>query len=60
MAFLLFHYSNNAFWVWLPRSCDLIALDYFLLGYVKIHKNKPQLIPELKYEIIRVIGEIEP
>jgi len=47
---------------WPPRSCDLTSLDYFLWGYVKsqVYKNNPQSIPELKDEIIRVIGEIEP
>jgi len=47
---------------WPPRSCDLTPLDYFLWGYVKsqVYKNNPQSIPELKDEIIRVIGEIEP
>jgi len=46
-------YSN-----WPSRSCDLTPLDYFLWDYVKsqVYKNNPQSIPELKDEIIRVIG----
>ena len=48
-----------------PKSCDLSPsdlspLDYFLRGYVKsqVYKNNPPSVPELKNEIIRVIGEI--
>jgi hypothetical protein len=45
-----------------PRSCDLTSCDYFLWGLVKsrVYVNKPRTIPELKSEIRRVIGEIEP
>jgi len=43
---------------WPLRSCDLTPLDYFLWDYVKrVHKNNLQSIPELKYKIIRVIGD---
>lgn len=47
---------------WPARSCDLTPLDYFLWGYVKgkVYANNPQTISELKNEIRRVIGEIEP
>ena len=47
---------------WPPRSCDLTPLDFFLWGHVKgeVYKNNPQSIYELKQEIVRVIGEVEP
>jgi hypothetical protein len=47
---------------WPPRSCDLTPCDFFLWGYVKsqVYANKPRTIPELKAEIRRVIGGIEP
>jgi hypothetical protein len=45
-----------------PRSRDLTPCDFFLWGFVKsrVYANKPQTVPELKKEIRRVIGEIEP
>lgn len=45
-----------------PRSCDLTPLDFFLWGYVKekVYANNPTTIPELKNEIRRIIGEIQP
>jgi hypothetical protein len=44
------------------RSCDLTPCNFFLWGFVKsrVYAKKPQTIPELKAEIRRVIGEIEP
>jgi len=47
---------------WPPRSCDLTPMDFFLWGYVKAHvyQNKPRTIEELKEEIRRVIGELDP
>ena len=35
---------------WLPRSCDLTPLDFFLWGYLKsqVYTNKPQTIEALK------------
>ncbi|CAI6366855.1 unnamed protein product [Macrosiphum euphorbiae] len=47
---------------WPPRSCDLTPMDFFLWGYVKAHvyENKPRTIEELKEEIRRVIGELDP
>jgi transposase len=47
---------------WPPRSCDLTPCDFFLWGYVKsqVYANNPRTIPELKAEIRRVIGGIEP
>lgn len=38
--------------IWFIRPCGLTPLDYSL----ELH---PQSIPELKYDIIRKIGEIE-
>jgi hypothetical protein len=54
--------SHNGDQNWSLRSCDLTPCDFFLWGFVKSHvyANKPQTIPELKVEIRRVIGEIEP
>jgi hypothetical protein len=53
---------RNGDQIWPPRSCDLTPCDFFLWGFVKsrVYANKPQTIPELKVEIRRVIGEIEP
>lgn len=47
---------------WPPRSCDLTPLDYFLWGYVKgkVYADDPQTIDQLKDNIRRVIGDIEP
>ena len=47
--------------VWLPRSCNLTALDYYLYGAVK-HKcytDKPDIISALKDNIREAIDEIE-
>lgn len=54
--------SRNGDWNWPPRSCDLSPCDFFLWGHVKsrVYANNPRRIPELKAEIRRVIGEIEP
>ncbi|GFU46714.1 DUF4817 domain-containing protein [Trichonephila clavipes] len=45
---------------WLPRSCDLTPLDYFLWGYVKslIYADKPQTLDHLEDNIRRVIADI--
>ena len=40
--------------VWPPRSCDLIPLDYYLLGAVK-----PETINALQDNIREAIGEIQ-
>lgn len=42
-------------------SCDSTPLAYFLCDNVKslVYKNNPLSIPELKYEIIRILSEIE-
>ncbi len=47
---------------WPPISCELTLCDFFLWEFVKsnVYTNKPWTIPELKSEIKRVIGEIEP
>jgi hypothetical protein len=54
--------SRNGDRNWPPRSCDLSPCYFFLWRFVKsrVYANKPQTIPELKAEIGRVIGEIEP
>ena len=54
--------SRNGDQNWPPRSCDLTPCNFFLWGFVKsrVYANKPQTIPELKAEIRRVIGEIQP
>ncbi|GFX45313.1 putative transposable element [Trichonephila clavipes] len=45
---------------WLPRSCDLTPLDYFLWGYVKllVYADKPQTLDHLEDNIRRVIADI--
>ena len=52
--------SRNGPVNWLPRSCDLTPLDYFLCMYVKslVYVDKPQSIDELKANITRVINRI--
>ncbi|GFW94568.1 putative LOC100569746 [Trichonephila clavipes] len=47
---------------WLPRSCDLTPLDYFLWGYVKswVYADKPQTRDHLEDNIRRVIAYIRP
>ncbi|GFU56809.1 uncharacterized protein TNCV_2539791 [Trichonephila clavipes] len=44
---------------WLPRSCDLTPLDYFLWGYVKslVYADKPQTLDHLEDNIRRVIAD---
>ncbi|GFS96214.1 putative transposable element [Trichonephila clavipes] len=47
---------------WLPRSCDLTPLDFFLWGYVKslVYADKPQTLDHLEDNIRRVIADIRP
>ncbi|GFV53478.1 transposase [Trichonephila clavipes] len=47
---------------WLPRSCDLTPLDYFLWGYVKslVYADKPQTLDHLEDNIRRVIADRRP
>lgn len=47
---------------WPHRSCDLTPIYFFFWGYVKayVYENKPRTIEELKEEIRRVIGELNP
>ncbi|GFT32284.1 putative LOC100569746 [Trichonephila clavipes] len=47
---------------WLPTSCDLTPLDYFLWGYVKslVYADKPQMLDHLEDNIRRVIADIRP
>ena len=44
---------------WLPRSCDLIPLDFFLWGYLKSNVNNPTTTRALQEEIKRCINEIQ-
>ena len=54
--------SWNGNYNWLPRSCDLTPLDFFLFGYVedKVYVEAPQSIQELKEKIRAIIDKIEP
>ncbi|GFV68033.1 uncharacterized protein TNCV_1873151 [Trichonephila clavipes] len=47
---------------WLPRSCDLTLLDYFLWDYVKslVYADKPQTLDHLEDIIRYVIADIRP
>ncbi|KAH8420105.1 hypothetical protein KR009_005943 [Drosophila setifemur] len=47
---------------WLPRSCDLTPLDFFLWGFLKsqVYANKPQSIVALKANITQAIAQIQP
>ena len=47
--------------VWLPRSCDLTPLDYYLWCPVKdkCYADKPETIGALKDNIREDIGEIQ-
>ncbi|GFU41623.1 putative transposable element [Trichonephila clavipes] len=47
---------------WLPRSCDLTPLDYFLWGYVKslVYADKPQTLDHMEDNICRVIADKRP
>ena len=47
--------------VWLPRSCDMTPLDYYLRAVVKdkCYADKPETIDALKDNIREVIGEIQ-
>ena len=53
--------SRRADVVWPPRSCNLTALNYYLWGAVKdkCYADKPETIDALKYNIRKVIGEIQ-
>ena len=54
--------SRRADGVWLPRSCDLTPLDYYLCDAVKdkCYANKPETIDALKDNIREAIGDIQP
>ncbi|GFU66799.1 DUF4817 domain-containing protein [Trichonephila clavipes] len=47
---------------WLPRTCDLTPLDYFLCGYFKslVYADKPLTLDHLEDHIRRVIAKIRP
>ncbi|GFU84823.1 putative transposable element [Trichonephila clavipes] len=47
---------------WIPRSCDITPLDYFLWGYVKslVYADKPQTFDHFEDNIRRVIADIRP
>ena len=53
--------SRRADVVWLPRSCDLIPLDYYLWGAVKdkCYAKKPEIIDALKDNIREAIDAIQ-
>ena len=53
--------SHRADVVWLPRSCDLTPLDYYLWGAVKdkSYAGKPETIEALKDNIREAIDEIQ-
>ena len=53
--------SHRADVVWLPRTCDLTPLDYYLWGAVKdkCYADKPETIHTLKDNIREAIGEIQ-
>ena len=53
--------SRRADVVWVPRSCDLTPLDYYLWGAVKdkCYGDKPEPIEALKNNIREAIGEIQ-
>jgi len=45
---------------WSPRSPDLLTLDYFLWGYLKVHAIKPKNLEELCQRIIEETALIDP
>lgn len=47
---------------WPPRSPDLTPMDFFLWGYLKsrVYTNNPRTVVDLKENIRREIGAIEP
>ena len=53
--------SRRADIVWLPRSCDLTPLDYYLWGAVKdkCYADKKETIDALKNSKRAAIGEIQ-
>ena len=53
--------SRRADVVWLPRSCDLTTLNYYLRGAVKdkCYADKPDTNDALKDNIREAIGEIQ-
>ena len=53
--------SRRADVVWLPRSCDLTPLDYYLWGAAKdkCYTDKAETIDALKDNIHEAIGEIQ-
>ena len=50
--------SRRAYVVWLPRSCDLTPLDYYLWGAVKdkCYADKPETTDALNDNIREGIG----
>ena len=53
--------SSRADVIWLPRSCDLRPLDYYVWGAVKdkCYADKPETLDALKDNIREAIGEIQ-
>ena len=52
--------SRNGPVEWLPRSCDLTPLDFFLWGHIKslVYANKPATLDDLKDNIQREIANV--
>ena len=53
--------SRRADVVWLPRSCDLLPLDYYLWSVVtdKCYVDMKEAINPLKFNIREAIGRIQ-
>ena len=52
--------SRNGPVKWLPRSCDLTPLDFFLWGHIKslVYANKPATLDVLNDNIQREIANV--
>ena len=53
--------SRKADVVWLPQSCNLTPLDYYLWGAIKdkSYADKPEKIHALRDNILEAIGKIQ-
>ena len=52
--------SRNGPVEWLPRSCDLTPLGFFLWGHIKslVYANKPPTLDDLRENIQREIANV--